>query len=162
MPISVETQIKGLSQVEFAEVSYAVMAEIFDLQRGLGRLFDEKVYKNALQSRMSNLQTEVEIKVSFRDFQKSYFMDVLASSGAVFELKAIESINQRHRSQLLNYLLLCDLKHGKLVNLRSDSVEHEFVNATQSLEERQTFVVDKAQWLETGEPGWSALFTKKH
>ena len=115
MPIDCSTELNKLSQVEFAEVSYAVMAEIFTLQRELGRLFDEKVYKYALQSRMSNLQTEVEIKVSIRDFQKSYFMDVLASSRAVFELKAVESINQRHRSQLFNYLLLSDLKHGKLM-----------------------------------------------
>ena len=43
MPIDCGAELNKLSQVEFAEVSYAVMAEIFDLQRELGRLFDEKV-----------------------------------------------------------------------------------------------------------------------
>lgn len=43
MPIDCGAELKKLSQVEFAKVSYTVMAEIFGLQRELGLLFDEKV-----------------------------------------------------------------------------------------------------------------------
>ena len=146
MPISVETQLKTLSQAEFAAVSYDVMAELFALHNELGHLFDEKVYKNALQSRMSNLQTEVEIRVSFRDFCKSYYMDALASSGAVFELKAVDTLHRRHRSQLLNYLLLTELQHGKLVNLHTEKVEHEFVNTTLTRAERTRFEIHDILW----------------
>ncbi|MDF7801091.1 GxxExxY protein [Pontiellaceae bacterium B1224] len=146
MPVSVDAQLSELSQAEFSKVSYEVMAEIFALHRELGRLFDEIVYKNTLKSRMDNIETEVEIKVSFRDFHKSYFMDVLASSGAVLELKAVDTLHQRHRSQLLNYLLLTELKHGKLVNLRPEMVQHEFINATQTLEERQLFNIQDSGW----------------
>jgi len=146
MSVSVDAHLTRLSQAEFSEISYEVMAEIFVLHRDLGRLFDEKVYKNTLKSRMKDVQTEVEIKVSFRDFHKSYYLDVLASSGAVFELKAVDTLHQRHRSQLLNYLLLTGLKHGKLVNLRSEMVQHEFVNATQTLNERQLFNIQDARW----------------
>ena len=146
MPIDCGAELKKLSQAEFATVSYDVMAEIFALHNELGLLFDEKVYKNALQSRMSNLQTEVEIKVSFRDFQKSYFMDVLASSGAVFELKTVDALHHRHRSQLLNYLLLTEMQHGKLVNLRDEQVEHEFVNATLTHVDRIRYDTNDAAW----------------
>ena len=141
MPVAVDTPLTILSQAAFAEVSYSFMAEIFSLHRELGRLFDEKVYKNAVASRLDDIQTEVEIRVVFRDFQKSYFMDILASSGAVFELKTVDTLLQRHRSQLLNYLLLTGLKHGKLVNLRPEKVEHEFINAKQTLQERCSFSI---------------------
>jgi GxxExxY protein len=146
MPVSVETPLKQLSQAEFAEVSYGIMAEIFALHGELGHLFDEKVYQHALKSRTGDLQTEVEISVSFRDFSKSYFMDAIASSGAVFELKTVDALHQRHRSQLLNYLLLAELQHGKLVNLRPEKVEHEFVNTSLTHADRTRFETRETMW----------------
>ena len=146
MPIDCGAELKKLSQAEFATVSYDVMAEIFALHNELGHLFDEKVYKHALANRIVDLQTEVEIRVSFRDFCKSHFMDALASSGAVFELKAVDALHHRHRSQLLNYLLLTEMRHGKLVNLRAEQVEHEFVNATLTHADRIRFDINDAAW----------------
>lgn len=146
MPISVDAQLTKLSQAEFAEISYGVMAEIFALHNELGHLFDEKVYKHALGYRIDDLQTEVEIGISFKDFCKSYYMDALASSGAVFELKTVDAIHPRHRSQLLNYLLLTELQHGKLVNVRTEKVEHEFVNATQTRADRIKFKMNDMAW----------------
>lgn len=146
MPIAAATQLKNLSQAEFAKVSYGVMGEIFILHRELGLLFDEKVYKHALANRIDNLQTEVEIRVVFRDFCKLYFIDALASSGAVFELKTVDALHRRHRSQLLNYLLLTEIQHGKLVNLRAEQVEHEFVNATLTHADRIRYDINDAAW----------------
>lgn len=146
MPISVETPLKKLSQAEFAAVSYDGMAGIFALHNELGHLFDEKVYKHALANRIADLQTEVEIRVSFRDFCKSYFMDAVASSGAVFELKTVDALHPRHRNQLLNYLLLTELQPGKRVNLHTEKVEHEFVNATLTRAERIRFEIQDTMW----------------
>jgi hypothetical protein len=61
--------------------------------------------------------------------------------GAIFELKAVEALTDRHRGQLLNYLFLADLPHGKLVNLQPQRVEHEFVNAPIRSHERRDFTV---------------------
>jgi len=47
---------------------------------------------------------------------------------------------------LLNYLLLTELTHGKLVNLRSELVEHEFVNTTLTRQDRTAFTVLEADW----------------
>ncbi|MEA2068197.1 MAG: GxxExxY protein [Verrucomicrobiota bacterium] len=149
MPISVGTKLVKLSQTEFAEVAYRVMAEVFSVHHEMGRLFDEKVYRNALVARLDNVKSEVRIDVSFRDFRKPYFMDVIASSGAVFELKAVSALHAQHRSQLMNYLLLTELQHGKLVNLRPKKVEHEFVNATQPRAERIKFRIDDSRWQAT-------------
>lgn len=146
MPVSIDAELVRLSQAEFAEVAYGVMAEIFTLHRELGRLFDEKVYGNALTERLDNVQSEVAINVSFRDFQKKYFMDAIASAGAVFELKTVDALHTRHRGQLLNYLMLADIRHGKLVNLRPEQVEHEFVNNSQTHDERTRFGIDDSRW----------------
>ena len=88
MPISLDTEFQQLSQSEFADISYRVMAEVFTIHRELGRLFDEDVYRDALRTQIDDLQTEVRIGVSYRDFSKSYFMAAVVASGAVFELKA--------------------------------------------------------------------------
>ncbi|HSR87602.1 MAG TPA: hypothetical protein VLL07_01505, partial [Pontiella sp.] len=42
--------------------------------------------------------------------------------------------------------LLTELQHGKLVNLHSDKVEHEFVNATLTLAERTRFEIHDTMW----------------
>jgi hypothetical protein len=76
-----------------------------------------------------------------------YYLDLLCADGAVFEFKAVEALTERHRAQLLNYLLLLDLGHGKLVNLRNELVEHEFVNAPWRREDRLRFEVEDGGWI---------------
>ena len=90
----------------------------------------------------------MRIEVRFDDFVKDYFIDLLVGEGAAFELKAARDLSEIHRSQMLNYLLLAGLTHGKLINFRTDSVQHEFVNCHQSLASRRTFQVEKCEWRE--------------
>lgn len=149
MPISIETELVRPSQQEFSRIAYDVMAEIFSIHKTLGRLFDERVYKNAIAERLETAQSEVPIHVSYGDFKKTYFMDLLIAKSAVFELKAANALNARHRSQVLNYLLLAELPHGKLVNLRTESVEHEFVNTSLTHTDRIKFGVVCSDWNET-------------
>jgi hypothetical protein len=73
-------------------------------------------------------------------------LDVLVSGGAAFEFKATEALVDRHRSQLLNYLLLTGLARGKLVNVRSEQVQHEFVNSVLNRADRTQFRVDHTLW----------------
>lgn len=149
MPISVGTELVRLSQPEFAKVAYGVMSEVFTLHRELGRLFNEKVYRNAMVARMEDVQSEVRIDIWFRDFRKRYFIDLVASAGAIFELKSVETLHARHSGQLLNYLLLTELQHGKLVNLRPEKIEHKFINATQTRADRIQFEIDDSEWHNT-------------
>jgi GxxExxY protein len=146
MPISVDAKLVRLSQAEFGEIAYRVMQEVFAMHAKLGRLFDEQVYQHALATQVADLKREVKIEVRFRDFRKQYFMDAVIANGAVFELKAVDSLTSAHRSQLLNYLLLCELEHGKLVNLRPKKVEHEFINTRLTLAERRQFRLDDTEW----------------
>jgi len=107
------------------------MGCIFEIHGDMGRFFDERIYKRELAHRHPGVQLEVPIEVTHRSFSKLQYIDVLVDGGAPFELKTVDAITPRHTAQLLNYLLLAELPHGKLVNLKKESVEHEFVNTNE-------------------------------
>ena len=145
MPITPLHPVPRISQEEFKELSYNVMACVFEIHNDFGRYFDERIYKDELSVRYPGVEREFPITVAHNDFSYVYYLDLLIRGGA-FEFKTVESLTQRHRGQLLNYLLLLDLAHGKLVNLRSESVEHEFVNATLRPHDRRQFEIDAQRW----------------
>jgi GxxExxY protein len=119
------------------------MRVIFAVREELGRFFDEKIYKRELALRFPGVQLEVPIEVSHRSFTKLYYLDVLVDDGAVFEFKTVEALTPRHEAQLLHYLLLAELPHGKLVNLRPETIEQRFVNATLRLKDRVRFEIEQ-------------------
>lgn len=146
MPVTLHVPIRRISQKEFAELSYEVMGHVFAIRNELGRFFDEKIYKRELTHRMSEVRLEEPIDLSFGPFQKRCFIDVLVAGAGLFEFKAVESLSGRHRSQILQYLMLCGFEHGKLINIRPEDVEHEFVNCGWQAEARRAFTVDEARW----------------
>ncbi|OYV77998.1 MAG: hypothetical protein B7Z73_19865, partial [Planctomycetia bacterium 21-64-5] len=84
MPITIDADLRRLSQGEFGAIAFKVMGHAFDVHRELGRLFDEGVYQTELASRCATARTEVRVEVSFDDFRKLYFIDLLVENGAVF------------------------------------------------------------------------------
>ncbi len=126
------------------------MGYVFEIHNEFGRFFDEKIYKWELNRRCPGVQLEVPIELTFEGFRKLYYLDALAEGGAAFEFKAVESLTDRHRSQLLHYLLMADLSHGKLVNLRTEQVQHEFVNTTLRANDRAEFEIADHGWQEIG------------
>jgi len=151
MPVSVHAETRRLTQEQFAEVAYEVMGHVFQIHSELGRFFREEIYHNEIARRCGGL-ARVPIEVWHGGFRKFYYPDLLVGQGAVFELKTVRNLNERHRGQLLQYLLLADLAHGKLVNIRSELVEHEFVNTMLTTSKRTSFTVDASGW-DASEPG---------
>ncbi len=156
MPIEVHHPIRRINQNEFGEVSYEVMSHVLAIHNEMGRFFNEKVYKRQLANRLSSVRLELPIQITFASFRTQLFVDVLVGDGAIFEFKAVETLNGRHRAQLLNYLMLCDLAHGKLINVRPSKVEHEFVNCNWIRSGRICFEVDSSRW-NASLPGVSRL-----
>lgn len=145
MPILRQTPTTRISQEEFSTLAFEVMAHVYDIHNEFGRFFDERVYKRELAGRMTGLELELPVTVSHKTFSKTYHLDVLARRCGVFEFKAAESIVSRHRSQSFNYLLLFDLPHGKIINVRPERVGSEFVNCHQRLEDlRNPDITDQA------------------
>ena len=145
MPIIRPTQTTRPSQEEFGALAYEVMEHVYAVHNEFGRFFDERVYKRELADRMTGLEVELPVTVVHESFSKTYQLDVLARRSGLFEFKAAEAIVARHRSQAVNYLLLFDLPHCKIINMRPESVTAEFVNCHQRLDDlRNPIVVDSA------------------
>lgn len=159
MPIHLGAKTYRLDEAAFKQLVFEVMRCVFDIHNEYGRFFDEKIYKRELARCCPGVQLEVPIEIRFDDFAKTYFLDALVEGSAAFEFKTVEALVDRHRSQLLRYLFMLDLPHGKLVNVRAEQVQHEFVNATLRLPDRTSFSVSAADWQEIGEPPIQDWFT---
>jgi len=150
MPITCRFTPQALSQDDFHAIDKVVMKHAFDIQNEFGRLCDEQIYKNELAFRCDAdgiaILREAAICAEHKDFRKLYFLDMLADNGGIYELKATAALNSNHDLQLINYLLLAGLNHGKLINFRPGSVEYRFVSTSLAPADRQVFSVDSHRW----------------
>ncbi len=78
-------------------------------------------------------------------------MDMLLNYSAVYELKAVSAIHAEHKKQTLQYLVLTELHHGKIINFQPPSVEHEFVSTRLTKEKRFLHQIDDEAWGEASQ-----------
>ncbi len=154
MPISCPITFQRLTSEEFGELDYEIMKHAFASHGELGRLADETIYQADFAARLIaagySVHREVPITVTFRSLVKIYYMDVVVVGKAVYELKTLSQLNAEHEAQVMNYLLLVDCGHGKLINFRPRSVDSRFVNAPMTLEQRRAFTDDDRRWQSDG------------
>ena len=147
MPITTSIPIRHFSQNDFGKVAYEIVGHAFEIHESLGKMFYESAYRSTLHQILGQRSVEeMQILLTSQGFQKELYIDLVVDSGCPFELKVASSLNATHESQLIQYLMLTGLSHGKLINFGADSVEHKFVNCHESLEERRQFVVEHHDW----------------
>ena len=157
MPVECAAVPVLLGQDEFHEIDRIVMGQAFAMHNTMGRFLDERIYQDELAHRCANLgleaMREVEVRVKHGDFKKSYFVDLLVGGGCLYELKTAASLVSRHDRQVIHYLLLTGLHHGKLVNLRPPSVESRFISTKLTDKDRENWTLDDRGWQPCGEAG---------
>lgn len=158
MPITCEHTLAPLNRAAFGNLTYEVYAEVLAIRQALGRFFDERIYKQALARRRSDIALEIPIWVSHGDFKKVYFLDALLAGGGVLEFKAAEAIVERHIAQLLHYLMLAELRHGMLINVRPEQVSKRYVNNVLHHADRRKFTAQRVDW-DSSMPGADAFAT---
>jgi GxxExxY protein len=147
MPITTAIPIRTRCQEEFGKVAYEVVHHAFTIHNELGRIFHESIYRSTLKQLLgSRAIEELEISLIHGEFRKRFYIDLLVDLGCLFELKAATSLTTVHQSQLIQYLMLTGLSHGKLINFGAERVEHRFVNCHESLEQRREFQTDRINW----------------
>jgi GxxExxY protein len=144
MPITCPVTLRPVDQEEFLQSDYRVMRCAFQSQNQLGRLADEVIYQNDLAGRLQTsglglVRREVPVTVSYRDFAKTYKLDLVVSDAAIYELKTESRLASPHDAQLLHYLFLCGVQHGR------------FVNTTLTPEARREFKLEGQRWREVDE-----------
>ncbi|MBL8826098.1 MAG: GxxExxY protein [Planctomycetaceae bacterium] len=150
MPISTASQVRVCDRETFHEIDREVTGLAFCIQNEFGRYLDESVYQRELFRRCTDSGLEVvreyPMTVSLDDFAKCYFADLMINNAVIVETKAAETLAQPHVAQTLNYLFLCGLHHGTLLNFRSTRVEHQFVSTSITPRDRHTYEIRKAHW----------------
>ncbi|MCG8607517.1 GxxExxY protein [bacterium] len=146
MPIKPGAQTTPISYDDFHSLDYKVMGIAFSTQRDLGWFWNEKIYQKELAYRcrevgFENVATEVPIQVSYEDFIKVYYIDLLIDN-VIYELKTARTLTGEHEKQAINYLMLTGLNHAKLVNMRPPSVQHRFITP----QKRYAFTIEDEQW----------------
>ena len=151
MPIEIDSEIRIISEEEFHALAHRVMGVVFDVHNDFGRMMEETIYQQAIRRRCElagivPARREVEIKVRHSEFQKSYFIDLLCACGLMVEMKTVEALSNAHHAQTLHYLLLTEMRHGLLINLRPGEVKKRYVSTTLESAERRRFVVHDTDW----------------
>ncbi len=150
MPIDVPFMPCDLTRDEYHEMDYRVMAAAFDVHNRWGCLHDEAIYQAELVRQLTaagmQIAWEVPVKVSLDSFSKTYFMDVVVDRSVVYELKAVHCFSPQHRNQLLNYLMLCGMGWGKLVNFGAPRVESEYITSSVAVRQRWESECDDSRW----------------
>lgn len=164
MPIEVQTQVKVFDQEQFHALASQILMQAFAVQNDFGRFLNEELAKREIASRCAEIgilpvEREVRVRVSYEGFAKDYAMDLLFASGLMCEVKTVEIATPVHRAQALNYLLLCGMNHGLLLNLRTEKVEHEFISTRLTPERRKRFSVVENRWNQVNAE--SAFFKQK-
>lgn len=151
MPIRTRFQVRHISREEFYDLDYQVMGIAFEIHNEFGPFCDEKIYQVELAERcqkrsLGTVDLEEPIYVSCHGFSKNYYIDLLLNHSVMYELKTAPALTNDHKKQAINYLLLAGLNCGKLINMGTASVQHEFVSTTMTPQERYQFMIHDQHW----------------
>lgn len=113
---------KLMGEVLYKDESYALMGACFEVYKEMGPGYLELVYHECLEEEFRSRGVPfvhhpgLELHYKGRRLQSKYQADFVAYSRIVIEVKAVRSLENAHRAQLLNYLKATGFQLGLLVN----------------------------------------------
>lgn len=105
-----------------------IIEAAFMVSNKLGCGFLEKVYENSLIIELAKRNIKVEQQKPINVYYDNtivgeYFADLLVDDVVVVELKTVNSIENIHKAQLINYLKATNKKAGLILNFAKPRVE---------------------------------------
>jgi GxxExxY protein len=119
------------------DFSHEIIGAAVEIQRVLGVGLLESAYASALALELSergmSFEQEVAVEAWYKDHPLglAYRADFIVEGKVIVELKAVETVTDLHRAQLLSYLRVSGLKLGLLINFHTFPVVkgiHRVVN----------------------------------
>ncbi|MBI4675204.1 MAG: GxxExxY protein [Chloroflexi bacterium] len=104
---------------------YAIAGAAIDVHRELGEGFLEPVYQECLEIELAlrgipfESQKALPIFYKGRRLKKEYIADFVCYGQVVVEIKALDRLSGKEKSQILNYLKATGLRVGVLINFGS-------------------------------------------
>lgn len=119
------------------DISYDVVGAIHEVHQELGPGLNEYVYQEGLAMELEEDGIPFEREKVFhpsyhgRPMKAEYRLDFLCDNSTIVECKSIQKIGIEQRAQLFNYMRLCEMPVGILVNFapRYAEIERYFYDA---------------------------------
>ena len=133
-----------MSEILYKEESYEVMGACFEVYREKGCGFVEPIYHECLEMEFELRgipavhHPGLALSYKGRPLKRNYEADFVTHSRILLEVKAVKSLDDSHRAQVINYLKATGFKLGLLVNYgRVGGLEWERIVLADWLRERQ-------------------------
>ena len=111
-----------MTKLIYEEDSCKIRGAIFNVYKELGSGFLESVYQECLEIELEKqkipfeAQKKLNIEYSGKHIKSTYIPDFICFDKIIIEIKAVETLLPIHKAQLMNYLKICKMKLGFLVN----------------------------------------------
>ena len=118
-----------MNDLLYKEEVFKLVGLFMEVHRELGKGHDEVIYKDALVVELSRgdiaFVRELKYEVLYKGvlLPHHYRADFVVWGKILFEGKAVDTLNEYHVKQVVNYLAASKLQLGLLVNFGSDSLE---------------------------------------
>ena len=125
-PFAVKKEVYMLEKELVFKITGCAMAVLNEIGHGLR----EKTYERALcvEFDIKNIQYKQQAiyPVIYKEVKVDEFIpDLVIEDKIIADMKTVESINDEHRGQILNYLRITGLKVGLLYNFKHSKLEWE-------------------------------------
>lgn len=106
----------------YAEQCYQIMGACFAVYDEMGSAFLESVYQECVELELARrnipFSRQHPMPLTYRGaaLRQGYVADFLCFHQVILEIKAVETIADEHRAQVLNYLGAARVRLGLLVN----------------------------------------------
>ncbi len=118
-------------EIIYKEEAYKIIGAAMAVHSELGCGFLEGVYQEALEIELKKAgityQREAPLKIRYKGefLKKEYVADFICDDKIIIELKALDCLNSKHESQVLNYLTATGFKLGLLINFGEESLKYK-------------------------------------
>lgn len=124
-----EYQEKKNGEIIYRELSYQIMQAVFEVHNTLGPGFVESVYEEALAHefdlRHIPFERQKEITVYYKQHVVGrHRLDLVVEDKIILELKAVSTLTDVFKQQVLSYLKATGLKLAILINFGTTRVEY--------------------------------------
>jgi GxxExxY protein len=111
----------------FKDEVFQIAGCAFEVLNALGHGLNEKLYENSLTVEFGLKEVSHQQQpVTYKGRHVGEFVpDLIAFSAIVADAKVIDRITDHERGQMLNYLRICTLRVGVLLNFKHAKLEWE-------------------------------------
>ena len=115
----------------YKQEAFKIIGAAMVVHRELGCGFLEAIYHEALLFEFELQEipyfSEVELAISYKgtELKKKYYADIICYDKILVEIKAVNSLDSSHESQVLNYLKATGYKLGILINFGEQSLTYK-------------------------------------